>query len=738
MPFTLFGSNGHEKRHKKSHGKKHNKKHNKKPVQQEKRPKSPGLEKRSYVSERHIDSPRLAARKLLVSIMNDCENGNDDDSFDAPPSMECTDAKARNIVVPECAAYKNVSGSKSIDTDDDMKPILLQMGGDSVAGDGSEAPSMLSSRSGGPPKEIFQETLLQEQTNLEDERSPMVVKKRLSQNEKDESRREEFQTLMAKFKPLDDQDEVRESPAEKERRNIYDMEWFAKVETGMKRRYSNDDNGTPTTHDDSFKSDPDTLPDAPLLSESETSAKSYRKVKTSSESFSSLKNEDIYRQQSSKGAIARSYSDLFQAARAAKPVFEEIMKKIFDHICFENADGMIARFADIKDQERAKEKANGLYSRREPGPALSWLYDIVRGSVVFSSPEGPMRCIEAFQLHPDVNVVNVRNKFMSDGGLDGYEVLNLHLQIDTKKGFRHVCEMQIHQLDVDSLDLEQVDKERLDDLLEDRLSLAQLERLSYLFNDQLRQYDWAEVVLRKLLKVQLDKASLGRLGHGSLQVAETSGRLGTLLQEQLDRPSEALEMLEKELEILKKQLGNHHMKVAETSAQIGDILHAQGETERALEYYGKSVEILQLQEDQKQYSWVNGTREDISSLMSQEEEIRESLEMYSKSLDKYKMTVEEGLSNLHETFDEMHKCASDDNSLDQVIQKNNQSIDECQKTLLEYIPHCHHGLGETTKVQGKVDEVFEVYAKSLIQSYQIRKLQEADGPVKVQVVAKGG
>mmetsp|Transcript_10601 Transcript_10601/g.25615 ORF Transcript_10601/g.25615 Transcript_10601/m.25615 type:complete len:737 (+) Transcript_10601:81-2291(+) len=721
MTFKLFGSKSHHKSHNKRHSHSRHHHHDS---------SAPRRKSTGNVSERHIDSPRVAARKLLMSIMSECEQGKDDDSFDAPP-MECRDTKARNVVAPECTTYRNSSASKSVDTDDDLKPVQLQMGGDSIAG--SDAPSVNSSPSGGPPKEIYQKDTAQVSEELEPERTVSPLAKRLSPNKVVTKK---VQGMMTQFKTMDDNDdELRESPAEKERKNIYDMEWFAKVEKEMKRieekrSCSNLDDDTPTTHDESYNSQSEARESDDILGldaniPQTPKNRAPRRVK-STDSFSP-RNAAIYRQQSFKGALAQTYPDLFEAARIAKPVFEEMMKSIFDHICYGQEDSMISRFADIKDQDRAEEKANGHYLDRRPGPALAWLYDIVRGSVVFSSPDAPMRCIEAFALHPDVHVVNVRNKFESDG-LDGYELLNLHLKIDTKKGFQHVCEMQIHHLDVDTLDLLHVDDDRLTDLLQNRLTPAQLERVSYMFSDQLCRYDWAEVVLRNLLIVQLNSAQLGRLGHGSLQVAETYGRLGTILHEHLDRSSEAVEYLEKELEILKAQLGKHHTKVAESYAHIGDVLHAQGETERALEYYGKTVEILQQQQEdnQKQYPWVKDIREDISSLMSTEEEVRESLEMYSKSLDKYKMTVEEGLSNLHDTFESMHKSASEQ-SLDQVIVKHNESIDECQKTLQEYDPNCADSLGETVKVQGKVDEVFEVYAKSLIQSFQIRKLQKGDG-----------
>ena len=50
--------------------------------------------------------------------------------------------------------------------------------------------------------------------------------------------------------------------------------------------------------------------------------------------------------------------------------------------------------APLKGAERAVEKARDDYEKRVDGPGLSWLFDMVRGSVICEQPEEVHRVIE--------------------------------------------------------------------------------------------------------------------------------------------------------------------------------------------------------------------------------------------------------------------------------------------------------------------------------------------------------
>ena len=86
-----------------------------------------------------------------------------------------------------------------------------------------------------------------------------------------------------------------------------------------------------------------------------------------------------YRQQDIRGKPVRHLTDLYQAAEAAKPEFEEFLDSLLLGVGLTKADRIIA---PLKPRARASQKAIEEYTYRIPGPAESWLYDILRASII--------------------------------------------------------------------------------------------------------------------------------------------------------------------------------------------------------------------------------------------------------------------------------------------------------------------------------------------------------------------
>ena len=91
-----------------------------------------------------------------------------------------------------------------------------------------------------------------------------------------------------------------------------------------------------------------------------------------------------FQQQTVDGEPVKNVDELYAAAEIAMPVYrsiiEDIVKQVSDFLP-EQKDEMYVEFAPLKGKERASEKAMDDYSRRLPETGVSWLYDIVRGSI---------------------------------------------------------------------------------------------------------------------------------------------------------------------------------------------------------------------------------------------------------------------------------------------------------------------------------------------------------------------
>jgi hypothetical protein len=119
----------------------------------------------------------------------------------------------------------------------------------------------------------------------------------------------------------------------------------------------------------------------------------------------SLEYKEHYRQESINGGAVTTLGELYAAAGAAHLVFMEKVKLLVSKVCDDckvDNENVKVSFSSLKNQDRALEKATDDYGRRNPGPGVSWLYDIVRGSVEFGSAaeiENFVRSLRVFILY---------------------------------------------------------------------------------------------------------------------------------------------------------------------------------------------------------------------------------------------------------------------------------------------------------------------------------------------------
>ncbi|CAJ1967352.1 unnamed protein product [Cylindrotheca closterium] len=153
-----------------------------------------------------------------------------------------------------------------------------------------------------------------------------------------------------------------------------------------------------------------------------------------------------FQQQTVDGDPVMYAEELYAAAAIVEPIYKEmiegIVKQVKDFLP-EQKDDMYVEFAPLKGMDRATEKAKDDYGRRLPATGVSWLYDIVRGSISCGHSEQITKCLDLIMQDPRIFIVKAKNRFQNPT-LTGYRDFNLAFQIEAPQGFKHICEIQIH------------------------------------------------------------------------------------------------------------------------------------------------------------------------------------------------------------------------------------------------------------------------------------------------------
>ena len=147
------------------------------------------------------------------------------------------------------------------------------------------------------------------------------------------------------------------------------------------------------------------------------------------------------------GGVATLLDDVYDAAHAALPLFEDFLRREFGSICE-------VIVAPLKGRERAMEKINDDYSGREPGPACAWLFDVVRGTLICHSEAQMEDCVKRLlevARSEEYVFARLKNKFRFP--VNGYRDFNVNLRVSlgrTPSGrpIYHMCELQIQLADL--------------------------------------------------------------------------------------------------------------------------------------------------------------------------------------------------------------------------------------------------------------------------------------------------
>eukprot|EP00934_Nitzschia_sp_Nitz4_P005740 Nitzschia sp. Nitz4//scaffold131_size63436//22256//25383//NITZ4_006271-RA/size63436-snap-gene-0.33-mRNA-1//1//CDS//3329535256//5730//frame0 len=321
-----------------------------------------------------------------------------------------------------------------------------------------------------------------------------------------------------------------------------------------------------------------------------------------------------YRQQDLHGEPVKYLADLYRAAEEALPEFKVVLHNLVDSV--QGLEDEDVEMGEMKHRDRATEKAQEEYAYRQPGPQESWLYDILRASVVCKTYK-QFSDINKW-LKENMHIVECENRFATPQ-FDGYRDILYYISVPYKDELAFICEIEVHHKefrkhfgisshkvyfrpyfagpfreDVDTLrDLDMllqfgnVDETLMEQLM-GSTDPSQLKLFGRIFFEKLEEPERARELFKRVLT--MEEASLGK---GHVMTGTTYRYLGLCLLSGGD-PDGALIYLREGLSVMQANLGSGHPEIAVIHNYIGEALRAKGDYNEALLEF---KECLAIRED---------------------------------------------------------------------------------------------------------------------------------------------
>lgn len=454
-----------------------------------------------------------------------------------------------------------------------------------------------------------------------------------------------------------------------------------------------------------------------------------------------------YQQQNVEGQTVRTLNELYDAAERARPIFRKMIENLVSLVrekLNEPESAIVIKFANLKGRDRSCSKANDDYASRDPGPAISWLFDIVRASVEFTSAAQVRACLEIIKNDNAFHIVKAKNRFL-EPAISGYRDVNIQFQIETKEGFKHICELQIHhqailvldrQLQSHSYyeyfrkyfagstgslqtrlqDLKQIseggviDDSFLVPLVETSDDEERLERLGALFWHQLCEYNWALRVYRRLFDIQSQ-----RYGAHDFTVAATHLKIAKLVTEK-GNLNEAWELCKACLRLRTNAHDEDNPVITEVYMQMALILtDMQGALEDALVLYRHVLEIQNASFGAMSLPTAD-TLNHIADVLTKLGKIDEAACCLEDSIEIKESNLGEEHSSVAAGLQVMARLMLDQGKLEDALNVYDRSLEIAKKTLGEEHSLVAKILRSKARVlhdQGKLEEAFGFYMQSL-------------------------
>ena len=379
---------------------------------------------------------------------------------------------------------------------------------------------------------------------------------------------------------------------------------------------------------------------------------------------------EFYQRQLDGKSPSTSIEDIYAVAEKVLPLFEQLLIDTAEAV---GADVTVKMSpAGLKAKDRALQKAEDDYSDREcpdGGPAVGWVFDIVRGTLSCGSV-GSVKAVIAL-LVKDTRItitIKFKNRFkhptpngfcdmllqvvFADGGLVHTCEIQVHLRPITEYAVEHKSHDSYDYFRVlfqgsmdtvvarlndvskivgadfvpaeDGVEAAAVLEDVVVDVLESKNDLR-MDQLYLLANLSLAEFDLAVYVGRALLAVAIEE-----YGPDHPDVGGSYNNIALVLQKQ-GKLEEAVEMNKKALAIRTKALGKEHLFVGAAYNNIAVVLKKQGKLAEALEMFKKALAI-KIKALGEEHPDVGMTYNNIAVVLKDEGRLEEAMEMHLKAL----------------------------------------------------------------------------------------------------------
>ncbi|KAH8055988.1 hypothetical protein JL722_7812 [Aureococcus anophagefferens] len=316
------------------------------------------------------------------------------------------------------------------------------------------------------------------------------------------------------------------------------------------------------------------------------------------------------------GAPAKTLDELYAVAEKALLKYGEVMTAACP-------DGAVLKLAPLKGRARAAAKARNEYAKNT-APATSWLFDVVRGSVMCATEDEIVRLYAALDKDPRVDVVRTKNRF-NPPCFNGYRdiLMNVAVRVEGDAGeVSHLCELQIHHAPIkesepmhkshvtyeffrefflgnaDAVEerlnmlcaLPVDDAENVDDLVDrvlgsDRASDTKLLLELVKLLESIAEHASSVRVQEKVLEIKERE-----FGPDHREVAITLRNLGNAYGDLGDYAKQR-ELLERALAIQEREYGRDHVEVATVLMNLGNAHGSLGDYAKSRELYERALAI---------------------------------------------------------------------------------------------------------------------------------------------------
>jgi tetratricopeptide (TPR) repeat protein len=400
---------------------------------------------------------------------------------------------------------------------------------------------------------------------------------------------------------------------------------------------------------------------------------------------------------------------LYEAANKIQPEFKDLIEAMAKEL--DQDPSVELKFVPLKDRQRAETKFQARYTKRFPGPTCSWIYDVVRCSIICYTPEQIQGSIRWLQEH--TKVVQMKNRFV-EPAFNGYRDILLYVQVvqeDNCGGeFGHICEVQIHLTSmwevaghIDSYisyqsfqqlfahcpsasvetciqDLNQVfplgggtiNTNALDKMCSTSCSdVARLWTLQEALVEYFGELDLAFPLLERALAIQKERQDF--IGSASTWEKMAHVRLcqGDL-QEALDRYHCALD-------VQNDALGEDHPHVGITLNHIANILAEEENADEALQYYQLALDIQQetlgMDHPETAASLLN-----MASMLQSQGQLAEAMHKSQRAMTIFQTYLKEDHHFILDTLVNMATVRHNQDQLEESIELYQQALDITEKS----------------------------------------------------------